>query len=588
MANENVKIIVQEVDETRPLGSGASSDIVYVPGLGNDFVPAKNRNVPILCSSVEEFEFYFGTTPYKFMKDGTYSNVSVKAKSYDKSYIYAKELLNAGLSVLYEAISDDTNLVSNVGNFASTSIVKQQNTRNVFQTTKKGEATVTFGLDGYPAYGCMSLFLVNGTGSLVELQSVSCNNSKFDIVAPAQAEGDTTNFDRIFKITWGVDPLKGDVTAQDIASVVFTAKLLVDGEGLFAMNLVEGDMSDMSKPVPTDDGDHPLKYFYDHLLSRLDNLKDKNEYTVKYITTGAYPSFITTKKEGTGKARTTSVDYPFAAKLLEVAADRNDAVALIDHFDYPAAALGIAEDGSFYKAANDYFATAANAEFGAMFTPWGDYTCTTVNDATATLQAMPASFGYLLCLAYAIKTSPNWLAMAGVTRGIVPGLKKLRTDKVLSNVIAENYQPKYGDVDGKNVVSVNAITNVKPYGLTIWGNRTLKKVNSKGTVATNFLNIRNMLSDIKKLAYNTAKSLMFEQDSDTLWLSFKSGVSPLLDQLKSGYGISDYKLIRSDKKYNGNALTRGEMAAVIKIFPLYAVEYFEITVVVADNDVAIS
>ena len=40
--------------------------------------------------------------------------------------------------------------------------------------------------------------------------------------------------------------------------------------------------------------------------------------------------------------------------------------------------------------------------------------------------------------------------------------------------------------------------------------------------------------------------------------------------------------------YNGSALTRGEMAAVIKIFPLYAVEYFEITVVVADNDVAIS
>lgn len=586
MANENVKIIVQEVDETRPLGSGASSDIVYVPGLGNDFVSAENRNVPILCSSVEEFEFYFGTTPYKFMKDGTYSNVSVKAKSYDRSYIYAKELLNAGLSVLYEAISDDTNLVSNVGNFASTSIVKQQNTRNVFQTTKKGEATVTFGLDGYPAYGCMSLFLVNGTGSLVELQSVSCNNSKFDIVASAQAEGDTTNFDRTFKITWGVDTSKGDVTAQDIASVVFTAKLLVDGEGLFAMNLVEGDMS---KPVTTDGGDHPLKYFYDHLLSRLDNLKDKNEYTVKYITTGAYPSFVTiTETQGTGKSRTVSVDYPFAAKLLEVAANRNDAVALIDHADNPAAALGIDQDGSFYKAANDYFATAANAEFGAMFTPWGDYTCTTVNDATATLQAMPASFGYLLCLAYAIKTSPNWLAMAGVTRGIVPGLKKLRTDKVLSNVIAENYQPKYGDVDGKNVVSVNAITNVKPYGLTIWGNRTLKKVNSKGTVATNFLNIRNMLSDIKKLAYNTAKSLMFEQDSDTLWLSFKSGVSPLLDQLKSGYGISDYKLIRSDKKYNGSALTRGEMAAVIKIFPLYAVEYFEITVVVADNDVAIS
>lgn len=574
MANENVKIIVQEVDETRPLGSGASSDIVYVPGLGNDFVSAENRNVPILCSSIEEFEFYFGTTPYKFMEDETYSDVSVKTGSYDKSYIYAKELLNAGLSVLYEAICDDTNAITNIGDFASADLAKSQNTRNIFRGDNQTGARVTFGLEGLPAYGCVSLFAAAGECKSIDINSVVSNNAKF-VVTETTLDGANTG-DKTFMIKWE------NVTAEDLSAVTITVELNVDGVGLFAMNLVEGDFG---KPVPVDGGKGPVEFFYSNLLNRLDNLKDKNEYTVKYITTGGYPAFIPVTA-GSGKAK--SVDYPYAAKMLDVAANRNDAVALIDHADNPAAPLGLNEAGSFYKAANDYFATAANAEFGSMFTPWGDYSCTTVNDATATLQAMPASFGYLLCLAYAIKTSPNWLAMAGVTRGIVPGLKKLRTNKVLSNVIAENYQPKYGDVEGTNVVSINAITNVKPYGLTIWGNRTLKRVNSKGTVATNFLNIRNMLSDIKKLAYNTAKSLMFEQDSDTLWLSFKSGVSPLLDQLKSGYGISDYKLIRNDKKYNGSALTRGEMAAVIKIFPLYAVEYFEITVVVADNDVAIS
>ena len=134
---------------------------------------------------------------------------------------------------------------------------------------------------------------------------------------------------------------------------------------------------------------------------------------------------------------------------------------------------------------------------------------------------------------------------------------------------------------------INAITNVKPYGLAIWGNRTLEPVAEKGTTALNFLNTRNMVSDIKKLAYSTAKSLMFEQDSDTLWLNFKSGVSPLLDQLKSGHGISNYKIIKGTTKYNGQALTRGEMAAVIKIYPLYAIEYFEITVVIADEDVSV-
>ena len=135
---------------------------------------------------------------------------------------------------------------------------------------------------------------------------------------------------------------------------------------------------------------------------------------------------------------------------------------------------------------------------------------------------------------------------------------------------------------------MNAITNIKPYGLTIWGNRTLLPVDYKGTVATNFLNTRNMISDVKKTAYNTAKSLMFEQDSDTLWLRFKSGISPLLEQLKNGYGISDYKIIRGTTRYLGGQLNRGELAAVIRLFPVNAVEYFEITVHIADQDVAVS
>lgn len=554
MANENVKIIVQEVDETRPRGSGASSDIVYVPGLGNEFISAEYRNTPVLCSTIEEFETYFGATPYRFPADA-HHYIKVNKGDYDRSYIYAKELINAGLAVLYEDICPDENAHVNIGTFESTDVPRVTNSRNVFNSNGKSIATVTFRLEGLGAYGKVSLVPKKGDCSSVEITALDTSISKF---IPAGSV-----------ITWE------DATAEELDSVLCTATLAIEGEGQFCLNLVVGDVG--ADVATTDDR---LEYFYSKLPERLDNLKDKNEYTVKYITSGGYPTFVLIpQKDGT-------TGYTLAAKMLECANNRNDAIALIDHVDNENAPLGLNDSGSVYKDANEYFSTAPHGEFGAMFTPWGDYTCSTMNGTTASLQAMPASFGYLLCLASAIKTSPNWLAMAGVTRGIVPNLKRLRTTKVLSNVIAENYQPKYGSE--KNRIAINAITNVKPYGLTIWGNRTLKPVSAKGTVATNFLNTRNMISDIKKLAYNTAKSLMFEQDSDTLWLSFKSGVSPLLDQLKSGFGISDYKLIRSNRRYNGDALTRGEMAAVIKIFPLYAIEYFEITVVVSDNDVAIS
>lgn len=570
MANENIKIIVQEVDETLPIGSGSSSDIVYVPGLGDELISAEYKNVPILCSTVEEFETYFGSTPYKFKEEESFSDVKVRPGEYDKSYIYAKELLNAGLSVLYEDISPADNSHVNIGKFTveSGDIVLESSSSNVFHAAGETTAEVSFGFED------LNTAEKRFAGASVIVKSDDCSVEILELKASNTAlveiDSDTS------AITWK------ELTEEEAGSIKVTVKLKISGAGRFGVYLVSG--TNISNEVRVTA--KRLEVFYTELPERLENLKDKNEYTVKYITSGGYPSFVKIATKNGG------YDYSLAAKMLDCASNRSDCVALIDHVDNPDAPLNVyvgdesSNTISFYQAANQYFSTAAHGEFGAMFTPWGDYTCVTMKDPTAATQAMPASFGYLMCLASAIKTSPNWLAMAGVSRGIVPNLKKLRTTKVLSNVVAENYQPKYGSE--KNKIAVNAITNVKPYGLTIWGNRTLKPVAAKGTVATNFLNTRNMMSDIKKLAYNTAKSLMFEQDSDALWLNFKSGVSPLLDQLKSGSGISDYKLIRNTTKYNGAALTRGEMAAVIKIFPLYAVEYFEITVVVSDNDVAIS
>lgn len=459
MANENVKIIIQEVNETQPRGSGVSSDVAYVPGLAT----TGTKNIPVLCSTIDEFISNFGSAPYKFtaedVENTTYKH-NYKVGDYDRSYIYAKELINAGISVIYENIAQEA-------------------------------------------------------------------------INPSYIE-DTEE--------------------------------------------VDDSIEDEAREI-TESFNSKIDYLYQNLIGAFEVLKDKNEFTVKYITSGGYPTFGVKSEDAMGS----SVSSAWAEKMLEVAETRGDAVALIDHaYDLDQDLIG---DNSLYVNVQTWASGQSNGEYGAMFTPYGEYSCTTA-PSTATLQIMPASFGYLLSLANAIKTSPNWLAIAGVTRGTVPNLRSLQTKGLLSNVIAEQFQPKYG-TEG-NTISINAITNVKPYGLTIWGNRTLERVDPKGTTALNFLNTRNMISDIKKLAYNTAKTLMFEQDSDTLWLRFKSGVSPLLDQLKSGYGISNYKIIKGTTKYDGSALTRGEMAAVIKIYPLYAIEYFEITVVIADEDVSVS
>lgn len=209
-----------------------------------------------------------------------------------------------------------------------------------------------------------------------------------------------------------------------------------------------------------------------------------------------------------------------------------------------------------------------------MFTPWAVYTTVKEGVKVPASQVMPASFGYLLSLGKSIKTNANWLATAGVARGLVPYIQSLNTVDRLSNTIANLYQPR-------DNIAINPITDIKPYGLTIWGNRTLRK-NVGDLAATSMLNIRNLVSDVKKVAYTTAKSLMFEQNSDVLWVNFKAGITPTLDRMLSGQGVSGYKIIR------GETTTKAKVVAEIKIYPLYAVEDFEITVVISDEEVSVA
>ena len=260
---------------------------------------------------------------------------------------------------------------------------------------------------------------------------------------------------------------------------------------------------------------------------------------------------------------------------MSIAAERGDAVALIDHTNNPARDLSVhtgANPVSVYDAVKAL--NYENGEVGAMFTPWASYNLVKEGATVPSTQIMPASFGYLASLGKSLKTNPNWVAVAGVSRGLVPYVQTLNTIQKLTNTIADAYQPR-------DAVAINPITNIKPYGLTIWGNRTLKK-NVGNITATSMLNIRNLVSDVKKVAYTTAKSLMFEQNSDVLWVNFKAGITPLLDQMLSGQGLSGYKIIKGVSK------EKAKVVAQIKLYPLYAVEDFDITVVISDEEVSVS
>lgn len=318
------------------------------------------------------------------------------------------------------------------------------------------------------------------------------------------------------------------------------------------------------------------------------------DYSIKYITSGGYPTFEYGKlvqDEVTGK--TVIESSGLAYSMIYLAYSRGDAVALIDHTNNPDRSIYEAEQLSVIYRVREDMADYDNviASYGSMFTPW--YTCThsaiTGGSEHNYNNQMPGSLAFLSALATQLKSYNPWLAVSGVTRGKIPYFGSLHTNYVLTNNVADSYQTVPTDeVSDYALISINPITYIRQYGYCIWGNRTLRN-NKTGTKATSFLNIRNLTSDIKKTLYEASQQLLFEQNTDILWINFKGLVTPLLDTMVSNNILSDYRII----KYNvdpetGEPVPAYKILAVIKIMPINSVEVFDLSIQLENNEVTVA
>lgn len=304
-----------------------------------------------------------------------------------------------------------------------------------------------------------------------------------------------------------------------------------------------------------------IDQIYNYLMNvdatGLRRLLDKNEYDVKFITSGSYPIY---------GYRNNSI----ALNMMQVAGDRGDCVALIDHAD-------IEMTKELYETVNlDVYENNSTGEnigkYGAMFSPWGLYSIRTLGVNTT----MPGSFAYLKCLANSLKLNDAWYAIAGVTRGLVGDLIQLTHP--ISGAMSDLLQNgAAGDKIGR---AINPIVNIKPYGNCIWGNRTLFK-NDAGLVASSFLNIRMLSDAVKKAVYVAAKKMTFELNTDILWLNFKSEIIPTLESMIAGNGLSNYKISR--KSTNKKAT----VACVIRLYAVEAVEDWDITIELSDSYISV-
>jgi hypothetical protein len=284
-------------------------------------------------------------------------------------------------------------------------------------------------------------------------------------------------------------------------------------------------------------------------------LADKSKYDVRFLTAGAFEHSTEGGEEGL-------VDDGTNNDMMQCAQLRGDAVALCDH---PQSLTTSAQIKAYVGTVGE------QGTFGAMFTPWANFA---EGEQTITL---PGSYSFLISYAVSTRSNPTWFAVAGAARGVVPGLISTVASFGSYDInVLQGRSTDETDLDTNEGVAINPICFIRPFGTLIWGNRTMKN-NVSGTTALSFLNVRNLVSELKKVLYRTARGLTFEPNSDVLWVNFSSLIYPVLDRMLTGNGISGYKLIKQATP------AKARLKASIRIVPIEAVEDFELSVVLEDE-----
>lgn len=201
------------------------------------------------------------------------------------------------------------------------------------------------------------------------------------------------------------------------------------------------------------------------------------------------------------------------------------------------------------------------SSYACTYWPWVKYYDTDYK----TYIDLPVTKDVVRNMAKTDNNSYPWFAPAGIERGSVDCTKAyLKTTLSDEDTLYEG--------------RINPIKSFSVDGVKVWGNKTLY---TKDT-PLNRINVRRLMLRVKKLVIDASKSLIFEQYDASLEKQFRSLIEPILSDVKSNRGISDYRLVTEC-----TAETRDQhiLPAKILVKPTPALEYISISFTVYPESV---
>ena len=195
-----------------------------------------------------------------------------------------------------------------------------------------------------------------------------------------------------------------------------------------------------------------------------------------------------------------------------------------------------------------------------------------------TTLVVPPSVAAIGAIAASEASSQPWFAPAGFNRGGLSILGGSKGPRVLGTV---EHLTK-DDRDSLYEVNINPIARFPATGDTvIFGQKTMQQANS----ALDRINVRRMMIFLKKQIGDIADTILFDNNVNSTWERFKSKAQPVLAQLQTQFGISEYKLVLDETTTTADLIDRNIMYAKVYVKPARAIEFIAIDFVITQTGV---
>ena len=185
---------------------------------------------------------------------------------------------------------------------------------------------------------------------------------------------------------------------------------------------------------------------------------------------------------------------------------------------------------------------------------------------------MPASVAGLGAMARSQAQSDVWFAPAGFNRGGLGSLGGSRGPAVVQ--ARQRLDSK--ERDKLYEQNINPIATFPAEGVVIFGQKTLQA----GQSALDRINVRRLLLLLKSKVAAVSRSLLFDNNVQSTWARFTGQVNPILSDIKSRFGLTDYKVILDETTTTPDLIDRNIMYAKIYIKPARAIEYIVVDFVI--------